>query len=238
MIRFKLKQVVLSTLLMVATLSPTFAQSGEYYTVRDLEVWASAQFKYKINKQWSASFEEQFRWKDDASTIDQYFTEIGIERKLNKAFSIGFAGRYIRENDTEGKIQGYENHFRWNTDLVYRQKFKHLSLKYRVRYQSRNELGISNDANAALRFRVKSEYNFKNWKFDPRFSAEIFNSLDSENEFYKLRMTVGTSYEFKNIGELGAFYRIEEELTGIYPKTTNIIGIQYKYTLKYKKNEK
>ena len=36
-------------------------------------------------------------------------------------------------------------------------------------------------------------------------------------------------------GELGAYVRMEKELTGVYRKTTNIIGIQYVYTIKAKK---
>ena len=38
----------------------------------------------------------------------------------------------------------------------------------------------------------------------------------------------------KKAGDLGAFYRIEKELQGDYRKTTNIIGVQYQYTLKRK----
>lgn len=214
------------------------AQDGEYYTVRDFEVWTAASLKYKINKKWSAGLEQQFRFKDDASTIDQYFTEAELKRKLGKHFSAALGGRYIRKNDTEGKIQGYENRFRWNVDLAYKHDIDRLSLKYRVRYQSRNEISVEDENKTTFRLKVASEYNIKKWAFDPKFSAELFNGLSDNEGFNRLRMTLGTEYKTKNLGEIGAFYRIERELTGIYPKTTNIAGFTYQYTLKRKNDKK
>jgi hypothetical protein len=58
--------------------------------------------------------------------------------------------------------------------------------------------------------------------------------LNNSEGFYRMRFTVGTTYKFKKAGDLGAFYRIEKELQGDYRKTTNIIGVQYQYTLKRK----
>ncbi len=218
------------------------AQSGgAYYTVRDLESWSSLELKYKYSKKLSLYFEEQLRLKDNASIVDQYFSELGFSYKLNKHYTFGFAGRWLSNNDTKGNIQGYENHFRWNTDLSYKHKLDEFSFKYRVRYQSKNELGISSDQgdllNNTVRFKFGADYNIKKWKLDPEFSTEIFNRLQPSDGFDKLRFTIGTSYNTKNIGEFGAFYRMEQDLIGLYPKTTNIIGLKYGYTIKRKNNE-
>ena len=215
------------------------AQNGTYHTVRDLESWTSAKLKYKFSKKLDFGIEEQLRLKDDARTVDQYFTEITADYDITKHIGIGLGGRYIKQNDNVGKIQGYESHFRWNVDLAYKHKVERFALKYRIRYQNKDELQISeaqgDTAKRTVRLKVSADYNIKNWKLDPEVAAEVFNRLNNSEGLYRMRFTVGTTYKFKKAGELGAFYRIEKELQGDYPKTTNIIGVQYQYTLKRKK---
>ena len=215
------------------------AQNGTYHTVRDLESWTSAKLKYKFSKKLDFGIEEQLRLKDDARTVDQYFTEITADYDITKHIGIGLGGRYIKQNDNVGKIQGYESHFRWNVDAAYKHEIKRFDLKYRIRYQNKDELQISeaqgDTAKRTVRLKVSADYNIKNWKLDPEVAAEVFNRLNNSEGLYRMRFTVGTTYKFKKAGELGAFYRIEKELQGDYPKTTNIIGVQYQYTLKRKK---
>ena len=233
----RLKQSLL-TLILIGTIAPAMAQSGTSYTVRDFEVWTGAQLKYKLSDNWQVGLEQQQRLKDDASTVDAYFTELTLKRKLGDNFSVGFGSRYVRNNDTEGKIQGYENRFRWNADLGYKHSINDLSLKYRLRYQSRNEIGIEDEPKTVFRLKAGADYNINNWKFDPKIAAELFNGISTSEGFYKARFTLGTDYKTKKIGEFGVYYRMERELTGLYPKTTNIAGFSYAYTLKKKKNDK
>ena len=66
----------------------------------------------------------------------------------------------------------------------------------------------------------------------------MFNVLGTG--FDKLRLTVGTSYGLKKYGDISLFYRMERELMPTYvdyPKTTNIIGLNYTYTFKIKTND-
>ncbi len=236
------KHLIFTAAILVSILPSLVAQSGTYHTVRDLEVWTAAKIEYKLNKKLDFGFEEQIRLKDDASNIDQYFSEITAGYKLNKKISLGLGLRYIKKNDNEGKIQGYENHLRWNGDLSYKHKVERFGLKYRLRYQSKNELNVSeaqgDTLKKTIRLKVGSTYNIKDWKLDPKVSAEIFNVLNNNEGFSKVRFTIGTEYKTKNWGDVGAFYRMEKELKENYPKTTNIIGIQYQYTIKRKPNEK
>ncbi|MFT5725194.1 MAG: hypothetical protein ACI9JN_002318 [Bacteroidia bacterium] len=236
-----LKALIILGLVVLCCTPVSIAQSGTYVTVRDLEAWSSLQLKYKIDKKWSVSLEEQLRLRDDASNVDIYFSELGLNYKMSKKFALGFGARFIRDNDDVGKIQGYENHFRWNTDAMYKHKLDAFNFKYRLRYQSKNELGITKAAGDlptnTVRFKFGTDYNFKSWKFDPEFSTEIFNKLQPNEGFDKIRFTLGTTYKTKKIGDFGAYFRMENELTGTNPKTTNIIGFKYKYTLKRKKNE-
>ncbi|WP_226789131.1 DUF2490 domain-containing protein [Polaribacter porphyrae] len=144
----------------------------------------------------------------------------------------------MRENDNKGNVQGYENYFRFQVDVKYKHKIKDLKIGYRLRYQNKNELGISYEEgdfiNQNIRFKISLEYNLKNWRLDPKFSAEIFNRFKESktNGFNKYRFTLGTDYKFKNFGKLGIFYRFEKELNVDFPDITNILGLKYIYTFK------
>lgn len=214
-----------------------FSQSED---TKDLENWSAINLKYKLNKKWSFELEEQLRLDDNISEVSEYITEIGTQYSISKKIDIGAGLRYIRENDNEGNIQGYENHFRFHIDASYKHKIDAFSLKYRVRYQNKNELGVSAEggdyAKQNIRFKTSVAYDIKNWKLDPKFSAEIYNHIEEgeDNGFSKYRLTLGTDYKIKKFGKIGLFYRIQKELNVDIPKTTKIIGLKYSYTFKNK----
>lgn len=222
------------------------SQQGEYIEVQDFESWGKVGINVDLNKKWSFGLEEQLRLKSNSSLVDAYFTELNAKYKFETGLSFGGGLRFIRNNDTEGKIQGYENHLRYNFDLGYKHSVDRLKLAYRIRFQSKNELGVSKDegdyANNHFRFKVGAEYNIKKWKFDPKLSFELFHHMEEgeENGLDKLRATIGTSYDLKKYGDIGMFYRIERELNPTiveYPKTTFIVGLSYVYTLKIRTND-
>lgn len=223
----------IALLLCIILVQTNYAQSDD---TKDLEGWSSIGIEYKLNKKWSFELEEQLRLDENISEIGEYFTQLSAEYTLMKNFKIGGGLRFIRENDNEGNIQGYENHLRYNLDATYKHKINDFSIKYRLRYQNKNELSVDDNANQNIRFKTGLEYNIKKWKLDPKFSAEIFNHFEKgdENGFSKYRLTLGTDYKFKNFGKIALFYRIEKELNETIPKTTNIIGLKYTYTIKNK----
>lgn len=225
---------IIPLLVSVFSISTCFSQEDG---TKDLESWNTIGLKYKLNKKWSFELEEQLRLDENISEISEYFTQLSTEYSISKKFELGAGFRYISENDNEGKLQGYENHFRLNLDASYKHKISDFSLKYRLRYQNKNELGVDDFANQHIRFKTAVGYNFKNWKLDPKFSAEIFNHLEKgeENGFDKYRLTLGTEYKFKKMGTLGLFYKYEKELNESIPETTKIIGLKYTYTIKNRK---
>jgi len=204
----------------------------------DFETWSSIEISYKPSKKWSIDLEEQLRLKDNSSTTDQYFTQLQVEYEVFKKFNLGSGFRYIRKNDTKGNIQGYEDHFRFHLDGSYDHKINQFSFKYRFRYQNRNELGVSTSEgdypNQHIRLKGGLEYGFKNWKLDPKFSAEIFNHFEKgqTNGFDKFRISLGTDYKIKNFGKLSLYYRFEKELNVMNPKTSNIIKFKYTYSFR------
>lgn len=216
-------------LLILLVSSQSFAQENS-----DLESWNAINLKYELNKKWEIELEGQLRLKEDISEVDKYFGEFATTYNLTKQFALTGAFRYIRENDNVGKKQGYENHIRYHFDASYKHKIHDFSLKYRFRYQNKNELGVDDFANQHYRFKAGVGYNIKNWKLDPKFSAEIFyhDEKEEENGFDKYRLTLGSSYKFKKSGEIDFYYRFQRKMDDLNPESTHIIGL--KYSVKFK----
>ncbi|KGL63616.1 DUF2490 domain-containing protein [Polaribacter sp. Hel1_85] len=236
-IKKKIKQSIVKLMLLITIL---FAGKNYAQTDADWASWNTVGVEYELNKKWSFGLEEQFRLKENISVIDNYFTQLTADYKLFKGFKLGAGVRYIRDNDNQGNIQGYENHFRFQIDAMYKHEINDFKIGYRLRYQNKNELGVSYDegdyANQNIRFKTSLEYNIKNWKLDPKFSAEIFNKFQEgeENGFNKFRLTLGTDYKTKNFGKIGVFYRYQKELNVDFPEATNVVGLKYIYTIKNK----
>lgn len=220
-------------------LNNSFAQDGQYIEVRDFESWTSGQVKYKFNDKITFGLEGQLRLDRNSSEIKNYLTEFETKYKLTKKFEVGLGLRFINKNDNEGDVQGYEQHFRYHLDASFKHKIDRFNFKYRFRYQNKNEIGISStEGDVAVqnfRFKTSVGYNIRKWKFDPELSAEIFNKYEKygqSNGFDTYRITAGTSYKFKNAGKIGLYYRMDQEISSFYPKTSNIILLNYTYTFK------
>lgn len=202
--------------------------------VRDLETWTGVDLGYKLSDKWKTGFQGQFRLEDNSSEISQYFGQLNLSYIGYKNFEIGGALRYIVNNDNTGNVQGYENHFRFHLDGKYKHKINRFKLKYRIRYQTKNELGVEDEAKKYFRFKAGTIYNIKKWKFDPELSGELFRStgLEDENQLESYRLTLGTTFKVHKSAKVKLFYRFEKELNTNYPMATNIIGVKYKYNIK------
>lgn len=200
--------------------------------------WNTIEIGYKLNKDWNFSLEQQLRLKENISEVDKYFTQLNSEYRIHKNFRLGLGLRYISEHDNKGDVQGYDNYFRFNIDATYKHDINDFKLGYRLRYQNKNELGVSYEEgdfpNQNIRFKTSVGYDIKDWTLDPKFSAEIFNRFQEgkENGFNKYRLTFGTDFKIKNYEKFGMYYRFEKELNVDFPDTTNIVGLKYSYTFK------
>ncbi len=202
----------------------------------DLASWTSLKLGYEVDDNWDLGLEGQLRLKSNISTVDEYFTEFSVRRKLFKGFRLGVGLRYIRENDDRGRVQGYEDHFRFHIDADFKHKLGNIRLGYRLRYQNKRELGLSEDqenfAVSRLRFKTGLEYKIKNWPLDPELAAELFSRFEKreDTELDKYRITIGTSYSFKKAGDLGVYYRLESGIGNENTDNQHIIGLKYKCT--------
>ncbi|MFT6923299.1 MAG: long-subunit fatty acid transport protein [Crocinitomicaceae bacterium] len=211
------------------------AQTTTQVVVQDFETWSQIGVSKKFNDEFKMQLNQGLRLNDNSSSVDQVLTNLsGIYQKTD-AVSFGFGIRYIRN---KGNISGeFENLMRYNFDFGVKHQLDRFHFKYRLRLQTKDEIGYSRNEgdflNHGQRLKVGVRYNIKNWKLDPKFSTELFRYSGRYmlSSFEKIRFTLGTEYKIKKFGEVGIFYRIERELVGTYPKTTNILGLNFTYKL-------
>lgn len=215
-----------------------YAQTQETILVRDFEAWTSVGIAYKPNKKWSFELLERLQLKDNASVVSGYFTEIESAYAITKHWKIGAGFRYIRNNDTRGKIQGYENFHRYHFDLKYQHDIKRFTLGYRLRYQTKSELGVTGAdldiPNQNIRLKIEVDYNIKKSNYTPTLGVDFFNAILESGGivFSKYRIISGVDYQFKTAGKVGLFYLIDQQVHVDYPKTTHVLSLKYMYTFK------
>jgi hypothetical protein len=219
--------------------SQNYAQDGTTIVTQDLETWTSIGIKYKPTKKITFGLNQELRINQNSTLIDQIFTDLSFGYKLTKSFYLGLSTDFILDR---GAKFPFEKDLRVQLDFGYKHKKKDFSFNYRLRFQNRNELGLSSSEGDHfknhLRLRADINYNIKNWKFDPSFSAELFRDLTKNTgRFNELRFAIGTDYSFKKWGELGLFYLYQRALGTSYPKNTFVIGLNYTYTIKKNTND-
>lgn len=219
-------------------------QTEEDFT--DTELWTAVGFKYDLNKRFSFELEEQFRLKDNLSTFSQLFTEATLTYDPGKVewlkpLELSLGGRHITRNDTKGNQQGIEYFFRYNLDADYELDFDRFSVGYRFRFQSRNQLGISElDGDVPtndIRHKVSFDYNIKNWKLDPKLTFELFSRNDDATTYdiARYRIRLGSDYSFVKRQDLSFALMYEKELNQVEPETLYGIILKYNFDIKRKK---
>jgi len=214
---------------------------GTNVVTSDFESWISAGVQLKIHKKLTIGLSEEIRLMKNSSVIDQYFTNLSIKYSPLKWFQIGTGFRFTQFNEEDGT---YTPHYRIHLDVAFKHKIKRFSLKYRLRYQFRNEIGVTSEEGDYFkhRFRLKAavSYNIKKLPLEPKLSVELFNKYEKYTllQFDKLRFTAALAYDLKKYGKISAFFRVEQEIFKSYPKTTSIVGLSYVYTINIKKKKK
>lgn len=219
----------------------TYGQTtGANVVTSDFESWISAGVRLKIAKKWSIGLSEEIRLERNSSQIDQYFTNLSIKYSPFKFLEFGTGFRFTQFQEETGE---YSPHYRIHLDVAYKHKIKRFSFKYRLRYQFRNEIGVTSTAGDyfkhRFRLRATAKYNIKKIPLEPQLSVELFNQYEKYTllEFDRLRFTAALEYDFKKYGKLRLFYHLEQEIFSAYPKTTGILGLGYVYTIQIKKKK-
>ena len=230
----------ISKRLLHAVICITFSSSLIYgQNNSDLEGWSAVELDLKASKQLSFSISEHLRYRNDISSMKNYFTQVKVNYSLFKKLSLGGGVRYITKNDDVGNIQGNKYYFRYQFDASFNQKIvKNLVLSLRLRYQNKNQLGLSEDegdnAIEYTRFRAGLETRLKPLKLNLKLFTELFNEhqgVDENNGFNRQRFTLKLSRKLKDFGTFGVFYALQDDTSRLVKNSKSIVGFKYTYRL-------
>ena len=230
--KFPLKNKRNAVLLAVGlfVLSPLYSLAqDQYITVRDFETWSSLQFQAKVSKRVKIRAEQQFRFNDNSSALQQSFSQLSGAYTWKNELHVGGALRYA----SVAKDSVFQPRLRWNVDGGYGHELGRFDFGYRLRFQSRTIVNDSTDVpRNVMRAKAKVGYNVRDWKLDPSLAVELFSETDAIGTPNKLRGTLSTSYKLSKATRISAFYRVERELFETYPLTSHIVGARLKYSFK------
>jgi len=82
-------RILILSILSLLLLLPINLEAQETTVTSDLEMWNNIAISKKIGDRWKVSLEEEFRFTEDISRFDIFFTDLGLDYKINKHFSAG-----------------------------------------------------------------------------------------------------------------------------------------------------
>lgn len=208
----------------------------------DLEGWSAVELNLKATKKLSFSVAEHLRFRNEISTVKNYFTQIKVNYEILKNFELDAGVRFITKNDDVGGQQGYDPFFRYQFDAAYRHKIEKVDLFFRLRYQNKNQLGRSESegdiAKEFIRSRFGVGYKIKPLKLTLRLFAEHFNQPNNskiEQSETRMRYTLKLNRRFKKIGAFTVFYGIQNNSVGDVKTKKSFLGLKYAYKIDFTK---
>lgn len=159
---------------------------------------------------------------DESFNMDKFLLETGIQYKPVKFLSVGGSYRFIA-NTRDTKSTEYLHRFA--LDATFSKKIERWKPSLRIRYTNYTE----DDANSDfLRYKAKVEYNIKNIKLSPVVGIEAFHEL-GDNEFYKMRYTLGMGYKFNKKNSISAGYKLDYYLQEYLNKHILYVGYKFNF---------
>lgn len=201
--------------------------------VNDAGLWTSVKVETKLIKKLNASILQEFRFNENITELGAFYTEAGLDYKINKHFQVEVNYRFSQKRKVENY---YSTRHRFSIDLRYSKKLKPFELKYRIRFQDQYEdIGRSEDGGVAelyLRNKLSLQWDLKK-AYTPYVSVELFSPLNYPRyyAFDNIRSTAGVEYAFTKHHKLDLYYMIHKEVNMSQPYTYYVVGIGYVYKL-------
>jgi len=191
----------------------------------DFQFWSTAGASVDLSKNWGATFEEEFRFGDNAGHLYYHHSDLGfVYRGLANWASFGFGYRQVFEEDSSSEWR-YENQPYLNATLS--GNFFGLDVSDRSRLEYRDREVQEDTWRYRNKVTVKVPVALTPLKLQPYFAEEVFLNLEGE-AFSKNRIYSGFSINLteKIKGEI--YYLLQSTKSGDNWKDINVLGIALK----------
>lgn len=214
--------------LLIGLLGGLSGAAQELVKVQDLGLWTGVKLEKVFKEDFTVHLSPEFRFNESISELDQLFSELGAEYKVNRNFQFQGAGRYIINYKPD---RTYSQDLRYNFDIQYKGQFKErFAFKYRLRFQRRHENyfhPIGGGSEAAFRHRAALDYTL-NDRHRFQFSAELFREIElHENpHFEKYRLQLSDDF-ISPLGEIEWAVGFDREIDTSTPLTYYFLRLYY-----------
>ncbi|MCX5712500.1 MAG: DUF2490 domain-containing protein [Candidatus Omnitrophica bacterium] len=167
------------------------------YDDHDFQVWNTDVVEWGINKKAKLSFEQEFRWGDNAGEFYYQHYDIGLSYRLNKNW--GFGGGYRDIYELQSNIWRQSNE-PYLTATYFLDKFG-FSFDSRNRLEYRNFDYKTDSWRYRNKFRLKLPWKFTGLHIQPYVADEIFAQFASSGttQIHQNRLYGGLGVDmFKN----------------------------------------
>jgi hypothetical protein len=212
----------------------SFAQN-----IKDAGLWATFSVQKEITKKISLTLDQEMRLRENFQRLNLFYTNIGIDYKLNKNIKISPSYRFTQKKQLE---PGFSYRHRFSLDVTAKKKLSAITLSERVRYQTEVQDYYSSRKGKLLehylRFKTDIKYTAPE-KITPYFSCEFRYQITAPrgNEplsnygFHRIRNVAGIEYKIDDSNTLNLYYLIQSEFNIIDKESIYIVGIGYNLSI-------
>ncbi len=225
-----MKRLLLSIFIFSISI-PAFSQRD------DFGAWMTFGLNKQLTKKVGLSFDQEFRLKDNLTSINLFYTNIGINYKVTKFLKFALVYRNIQKRKDDGSY-GFRS--RIYTDLTFKFKPAKWTLSYRARLQAEWRQAGYNKENGNLP-EVFLRNLFKvGYEVGPHLTPYVATELRWQlqnprmpwaNGFDRQRLIAGADYKLNDMHSFGAFFLYQKEYNVNDRQTLYIIGLEYTISL-------
>lgn len=200
---------------------------------KDFGSWNTFSVEYKASDKVNLVFDQEVRFNENLTRLNQFFTEFGAELKLPGKIKTSLTFR------TTQRLQP-ENYFSYRHRLTWDINVKKNIHAFTFLYRHRLQCGLRNYYSSPLgkipslyeRHKLQIKYEV-NKRIEPYFSTEIRFQLKDprnmfhNNEFNWIRFKFGSDFKLSSNKSVGLYYLIQNELDIIDQQDIYVIGLEY-----------
>lgn len=227
----KQKIVILHCLLVLLISNIGYGQSALDYP--DAGSWNTLNINFDLSKKLSLGLTQEFRLKENYSRLNLFYTELGMEYKLNKNVKTSLKYRLTEKNTDYNNIS-LRHRISW--DANFKTKYRKFSFSYRHRLQVEYRNAFSSLTGLVPEYYSRSKFGAEyqlNKRFSPYFTTELRyqiqddRNIESEHQFHRIRYQFGFDYVLNSYSKLGVYYLIQREWNVKHPEKLFITGLEY-----------
>jgi len=182
---------------------------------------------FDINKDWKCTFQEEFRFGDDAGEFYYHHSDLGFVYKGSPAWvELGFNYRQIFDRgDSEGE---WKQENRPHLNVTLKGRLFDLDMSNRSRFEYRDREDKEDLWRYRNKFTVKLPLELTELKLKPYVADEVFIPLNDDN-ITRNRIYAGVSFTVLEDITGEVFYLWQSSRSDGDWKDTNVLGTRLKF---------